>query len=306
VLVVEDDESIRRLLCAVLGARGYEVIEVGDGPSALPAARESRPDVVLLDVGLPGLDGFGVLELLKDDEELAAVPVLMVTAWAESDLIAKALDRGAHDYVRKPFDVDELGARVDVAARVKARQDALAEDNQRLTQIATIDALTSLANRFHITEELERELAGAARSRRPLSPIMLDLDHFKAVNDTHGHEAGDALLRAVARRLQRRLRRTDLIARWGGEEFVVIAPDTDADGAVIVAEDLRAGLCERPIDAPEAALRITASLGVAQWDGETRDELLKRCDVALYAAKDAGRNAVRLAEPGPSRLGLVA
>lgn len=120
VLVVEDDPSIRLLTRTVLESRGYAIAEVCDGPSALPAARAARPDVILLDVGLPRMDGFGVLGLLKDDEELHDVPVLMVTAWAEPELVAKALDRGAHDYIRKPYDIDDLGARVDAAVRVKA------------------------------------------------------------------------------------------------------------------------------------------------------------------------------------------
>jgi two-component system, cell cycle response regulator len=306
VLVVEDDEAIRRLLGTVLESRGYEVHEVGDGRSALPAARACRPEVILLDVGLPGMDGFGVLELLKADEELCEVPVLMLTAWAEPALITKALDRGAHDCVRKPFDIHELAARVDAAARVKARQDALSEDNERLNAIATTDPLTTAATRPAATEALEREIARADRSGAPLSVLLLDLDHFKAANDTHGDAVGDAVLRAVGRRLQTRLRRGDVLGRWSGEEFVVIAPGTDLDGALTLAEALRGELSARPIDTRAAAIRTTVSLGVVEWGaGETPDALLDRCDRALHVARSGGRNRVEAGDAPEPRMRLA-
>jgi diguanylate cyclase (GGDEF)-like protein len=282
----------------VLEERGYELFEAVDGPSALPAARDCAPDVVLLDVGLPGMDGFGVLALLKNDEHLHDTPVLMVTAWAEPELIAKALDRGAHDYVRKPFDIGELSARVDAAARVKARHDRLNSDNERLTEIATVDPLTAITNRYQLTEDLKRQVAIAQRSDRPFSLIMIDLDHFKDVNDTYGHSTGDELLRAVARRLSQRVRGSDILGRWGGEEFVVVAPDTDLGGAGALAEDLRLSLTERPLDMPGATLRASASFGVAEWQLESYEHLMERADAALYEAKERGRNTVRLARAG--------
>ena len=303
VLVVEDDDGIRRLIREVLGARGYEVHEVADGLSALGAALAYRPDVVLLDIGLPGLDGFGVLEQLKDYAELARIPVLMVTAWAEPELVTKALDRGAHDYIRKPFDISELAARVDAAARLKTRHDALDDDNQRLTAMATCDPVTGLANRRGLSEHLEHEIAAARRSRRELSVVMVDLDSFKAVNDTYGHVIGDTLLTAISRRMAVRVRSTDAVGRWGGDEFVIVLPDTDLEGARVLAEDLRAAIADRPVDTPMAAVRMSVSIGVAQWAGESVEGLLDRCDNALYEAKAAGRNAVAVA---PAAIQLVA
>lgn len=182
VLIVEDDPSIRLLTRTVLEGRGHEIFEAADGPSALPAARAASPDVILLDVGLPGMDGFGVLALLKEDAILHETPVLMVTAWAEPELIAKALHRGARDYVRKPFDIGELSARVDAALRVKARADALATDNERLAEIATVDPLMAIPNRCQVTEDLIRQVARVRRSGQPF-----------AVNDTYGHQAGAAV-----------------------------------------------------------------------------------------------------------------
>ena len=306
VLLVEDDEAIRRLMAEVLSARGYVVDEVGDGLSALGAVLALRPDVVLLDIGLPGLDGFGVLAQLKDHAQTAQIPVVMVTAWAEPELVSKALDRGAHDYIRKPFDIAELGARVDAAARVKARQDALHCDNDRLAELAALDTLTALPNRRALDQELERQCAAAQRSMREFSVLMLDIDHFKAVNDTYGHGVGDALLRAIARRLAVRVRSTDTLGRWGGEEFMVVLPDTDGEGAARVAEDLRALLASRPLDTASAAVRITASIGVATSTGETAGELIERCDRALYDAKASGRDAVGIAAAPEPALRLAA
>ena len=305
VLVVEDDPSIRRLTKTVLETQGYEVFEVVDGPSALPAAREARPDVVLLDVGLPGMDGFGVLSLLKEDEELRDVPVMMVTAWAEPELVAKALDRGAHDYIRKPFDITDLAARVDAAVRIKAAQDLISSDNERLAEIATVDPLTSLPNRLQLTLDLERQVALSGRSKQPFSAIVFDLDHFKLVNDTYGHATGDEVLRAVARRLMVRTRRGDLFGRWGGEEFLVVAPNTDVGGAGALAEDLRTALADRPIDLPGCAVRTTASFGAAEWRGGSWEQLLEAADRALFQAKDSGRNTVRLADTAPAAVPVV-
>ncbi|MEA2170867.1 MAG: two-component system, cell cycle response regulator [Solirubrobacteraceae bacterium] len=295
VLVVEDDPAIRMLTKTVLEGRGYEVHEAADGPSALPTARDVRPDVILLDVGLPGMDGFGVLGLLKDGDDTRDIPVLMVTAWAEPDLIARALDNGAHDYVRKPFDIGELSARVDAAARIKARQDALSHSNERLAEIATVDLLTGIPNRFQMTENLRRQVASSRRSGRGFSLIMLDLDHFKAVNDSYGHKVGDEVLRAVADRLRDRVRGSDILGRWGGEEFIVLAPDTDLGGAGALAEDLRAGLAVCPLELEDGTLAATASFGVAAWDHEGFEDLMARADGALYEAKAAGRDRVRLA-----------
>lgn len=295
IVVVEDDPSIRQLLRAVLEAAGHEVSEVADGTSAVAAIRDAMPDAVLLDIGLPGIDGFTVLGLLKDDEQLRHIPVLMVTAWAEPVLVAKALDRGAHDYVRKPFDVAELSARVAAAIRVKREADFLTGDNGAGAEQATTDPLTSLPNRRHVDEVLDFQATAARRTGRPFSVVMIDLDRFQAVNDEFGHETGDEVLRAAARRLRQRARVSDVVARWGGEQFVVIVPGTDLGGAGALAEDLRTALSDRPLNTPLAALRVTASFGVAQFDGEGRPEdALDRAEAALREAKATGRDAVRL------------
>jgi diguanylate cyclase (GGDEF)-like protein len=289
VLVVEDDLTIRQLIRAVLTGHGHAVSEVGDGLAALEAAQRDRPDVVLLDIGLPGQDGFAVLAELKKDTDLHAIPVLMVTAWDDIERVSRALNGGAHDYVRKPFAATELAARVEAALRVKTTTDALADSRAQLTELALHDPLTGLSNRRALENALDRALQPMATA----SVILADIDRFSTINNEHGHDAGDAALRGIARRLRTRARASDIVGRWGGEEFLVLVSDTDLGGAGALAEDLRVGLAERPV----AGLGVTASFGVAAYDGrESAAELVARADAALYEAKREGRNAVRLAQ----------
>lgn len=288
VLVVEDDAGIRALYRAVLRMRGHVVVEVERGDEALLEARACHPSVVVLDLGLPGLDGLQVLKQLKADPTLRNVPVIVSTAWDDTATVTEALDSGAHDYVRKPFVPDELAARVDAAARLKVERDALSAD-------ASMDPLTGLPNRRALTTELEREHALARRGRPPFSVLLLDVDHFKRVNDERGHAAGDQVLEEIAARLRARARTSDFVGRWGGEEFLVVAPDTSMHGAVALAEGLRRALSEAPILLDSGPLRVTASVGVAAWERETVDQLLGRADQALYEAKEAGRDMVMAA-----------
>ena len=284
-MVVEDDAGIRALYRAVLRMRGHVVVEVERGDEALLEARACNPDVVVLDLGLPGLDGLGVLAQLKADAQLRTVPVIVSTAWDDTETVTQALGAGAHDYVKKPFVPDELAARVDAAVRLKAERDALTQD-------ASMDPLTGLPNRRSLTTELEREHALARRGRPIFSVLLLDVDHFKAVNDQRGHAAGDQVLQEIGRRLRSRARTSDVVGRWGGEEFLIVAPDTDVSGAQILADGLRTALAEDPFLVESGPVRITASVGVAAWERETVDELLGRADDALYAAKSSGRDVV--------------
>ena len=292
LLVAANSEAIRATLAGRLGEHGYRVAEAADGQSALELVGREEPDVVLLDHELPGIDGMTVLERLREHEELAAVPVIMLTESRDPELLVEALRRGAHDYLRKPFDPAELDARVLAALRVKQLHDALLDANRRLARQALTDDLTDLANRRHGARQLEREVALCVRHGRLLALARVDVDHFKQINDTYGHEAGDEVLTEVARRLAGAVRGGDELARWGGDEFVAILPDTDKSGAQRAAERLRTAVADAPIKAAGAALPVTVSVGWAHWSGDTPDDLLARADRALYRAKDAGRNAV--------------
>jgi len=302
VLVVEDSQGVREALVRQLSERGYRVAGAADGDAALVLVAEQRPDAILLDHELPGPTGAEVLDRLRADEGLAAVPVIMLTASTDHGQLFAALRQGAHDYLQKPFDPAELDARVMAALRAKALHDALLDANRRLAAQALSDDLTGLANRRHGIHELERSVALAVRHGHLLGVIRVDVDRFKTINDTHGHQAGDTVLGEVARRLAAAVRGGDEVARWGGDEFVAILPDTDREGVLRAAERLRTAVSAAPIDVGEAAVEVTVSVGWAHWAGDTPDDLLARADRALYQAKDAGRNTVRPAAEtsGPS------
>jgi two-component system, cell cycle response regulator len=292
VLVAENSDAVRAELLRRLGERGHRVAGAGDGEEVLALVERELPDVVLLDHELPGLDGMTVLDRLRADERLAAVPVIMLTESSDPELLVEALRRGAHDYLRKPFDPAELDARVIAALRVKRLHDALLDANRRLARQALTDDLTGLANRRHGAHQLEREIALGVRHGRLLALVRVDVDHFKAINDTHGHHAGDQVLAEVARRLAGAVRGGDELARWGGDEFVAILPGTDKAGALRAAERLRAAVAAAPVELGGTALDVTISVGWAHWSGDTPDDLLARADGSLYKAKDAGRNTV--------------
>ena len=236
VLVAEDSLVVRAVLRQHLEDQGYSVIEADDGNAALRVCSETKPDVVLLDIEMPGLDGHQVLRALKADANLCDVPVVFLTGRTGTEDLVEGLRLGAHDYLKKPFETSELIARVSAAVRVKTLQDELRNRNAELDLISRTDALTGLYNRRHIEERL-RELASAARRHSSsLAVLMLDIDHFKQVNDTIGHAGGDAVLREFSARLQSVLRAEDVPGRWGGEEFLAILPNTELKGAVILGK----------------------------------------------------------------------
>ncbi len=293
VLVVEDSETIREMLLRQLGDRGYRVAVAPDGEAALELVAAHPPDAILLDHELPGMSGIEVLDRLRADDGLAAVPVIMLTDGTDRELLLEGLRRGAHDYLHKPFDPAELDARVMAALRVKALHDALLQANRRLAEQALTDELTGLANRHHGVHELVRAVALATRHDHALALARVDVDRFKAINDTYGHQAGDHVLAEVARRLAAAVRGGDVLARWGGDEFVAILLDTDRDGARRAAERLRAAVAAAPVEIDDAEVGVTISVGWAHWAGDTADDLLARADRSLYQAKDAGRDTVR-------------
>jgi two-component system, cell cycle response regulator len=301
ILVADDSATVRAVLGAQLGGAGYGVVPAADGHEALARLREDRPDVALLDIEMPGLDGLGVLDAVQADPALFTIPVLFLTGRAEAQDVAAGLARGAHDYVRKPIEASELTARVRAALRVKELADELRRRNAELERLVATDHLTGVHNRRFTARELERLVARGRRHGHALSVALLDVDRFKAINDRHGHEAGDAVLAGVAERMASRLRRDDVVGRWGGEEFLVLLPETGPAGAACVADAVRAVIAAQPFAVEGGPLPVTASVGWATWDGEeTGEALLRRADGALYAAKAGGRNAVHPAAPSVS------
>jgi len=294
ILLVDDERSVRGLVRALLKSQDHAVVEAENGVQALELVRQVQPDVILLDIEMPGLDGYGVLAALRARSDLADVPVVFLTGRTTTDDVILGLSRGAHDYLRKPFDEGELLARVSAALRVKRLQDELRRRNAELDVVSRTDVLTGLHNRRHLEESLRQLTSQARRYGQPFSIVMFDIDRFKGINDEYGHGPGDDVLRTIARRLQGSVRESDVIGRWGGEEFLALLPMTDLDGARTFAERIRAMIdwAEVVIDGV-GTVHVTTSAGCAA--GTDMGELLLRADEALYAAKKAGRNAVRTA-----------
>lgn len=303
VLAVEDDALMARLLTHLLTRRGYEV-RVAESIAAARAELERwEPDLVLLDRQLPDGDGAELARALKQGDQAQCRYVLMLTAASSEQAKVDGFDSGADDYVTKPFAHGELLARVRAGLRIVELQKALVATNRRLELMSVTDSTTGARNRRWFDEELERSFQRAIRYDRPLSLVMIDIDHFKPVNDTYGHPAGDAVLRTVAERISGSLRGSDSLARIGGEEFSVILTETALFEAVQVAEKIRSVCCADPIDALSQPIRVTLSVGVAAIPHskfERPGQLTWYADQALYRAKNGGRNRVELerrAEP---------
>jgi len=294
ILIIDDSPDALTVAKTRLAHEGHEILCAGGGKEGLEAAGRENPDLVLLDVDMPDINGFDVCRRLKADARLCMVPVIFLSGSSGPEEKVKGLNIGAVDFVTKPFDAFELRARVNAALRTKQMQDLLIEHAQ-------IDPLTGLANRRGLDERLAQEWARLLRHGGCLSVIMADLDDFKRVNDQFGHPAGDEVLRQVARLLADGCRESDMPARYGGEEFVVIAPETTAQAAADLAERLRMSICFRPLAVRGKAVEVTVSLGVADNEGlKTPEELVQAADEALYCAKSAGRNCVKRLKTTPA------
>jgi two-component system cell cycle response regulator len=296
ILVAEDSVVIRAVLRRYLEVEGYRVVEAADGQTAIDRCHEDPPDTVLLDIEMPGLNGHEVLAHLKADEELRSIPVVFLTGKTGTDDIVAGLRSGAQDYLKKPFETAELIARVGAAVRTKLLQDKLRDQSAEFERVSRTDALTGLYNRRHLEERLREADSAAVRHSRQLSVVMVDIDHFKRVNDTEGHQGGDDVLREFTRRLQAEVRGEDVAGRWGGEEFLVILPETDIEGAMTLAERIRASVANEAFAHGEHRFVVTMSAGCASGLPGDIDELVRRADTALYRAKAEGRNGV-LAAP---------
>lgn len=289
ILVVDDSSTIRRILRRDLESVGYRVSEAPDGQQGLVACRAMQPDLVLLDVDMPIMDGMATLEAMKADPALRQLPVLFLTAQTSGAEAARGLLLGAHDYLKKPCAKAELLARVSAALRQTAHEQKLTSHAQELAELSTTDPLTGVGNRRH----LEQGLALLPKSR-PLGVLMADLDRFKQVNDTRGHVVGDAVLAIVAARLRAGCGPEAIIARWGGEEFVIAVPDATSESLSELGERLRAAVANDPLVVGDVEpLQVTISIGGATGRAGEFVALLGVADTALYDAKDAGRNQVR-------------
>ena len=295
ILVADDSMVVRAVLRRQLETDGHTVVEAVNGAEAIDACREYRPDVILLDVEMPVLDGHATLARLKADPELKDIPVVFLTGRVDTADVVTGLHLGAHDYLRKPFEANELMARVSAALRTKWLQDELRTRNAELDRVSRIDMLTNIYNRRHLDEHLRSVISAARRHDRTIGVLIVDIDHFKNVNDEHGHLAGDAVLREVASRLAQAMRTEDALGRWGGEEFLAVLTDTPPEGVRVMAERLRQVIAAAPFTLDDGSqIRVTVSVGHASGT-EDAEVLVHRADDALYVAKAEGRNRVAAA-----------
>ena len=296
ILLAEDSAFARQLLRDSLIAGGYEVVLAEDGERAWHALQgPDAPALALLDWMMPGLDGLEVCRRVRAAAREPYVYIILLTGRERPQDVVEGLAAGADDYLKKPVDSQELRARIRSGRRMVELHAQLVAAREALRDQAATDALTGVANRGTILETLGRELERARRAGTPCAVVFVDVDHFKRVNDVHGHAAGDAVLQHVASTMQSTLRPYDLLGRYGGEEFVVVLPGCDAAAARGVAERLRAAVSASTAPVGEAGLHVTCSMGVAvarDPRGADRDRLLSAADAALYRAKQAGRDRV--------------
>lgn len=301
VLIAEDDPVSRRILNTFLVKWGYDVTVVTDGAAALAVLEgDNSPRLAVLDWMMPGLEGVQVCQRIRERPDRPYVYVLLLTARSEKQDLLRGLELGADDYLTKPFDAAELRARIRVGERILNLQDDLISAREELRFRATHDGLTGIPNRAMVMEALNREAARQVREAQPFGVVLVDIDHFKNINDTHGHLCGDDVLKAVVERMKACIRAYDVIGRYGGEEFLVVVPAVDGPGAMALAERIRRIVESQPVRMPSGEVNVTVSLGVAvSADPKRTDarDLLRLADEALYRAKNGGRNRSELATP---------
>ena len=303
ILLVDDEPVNLSLIKRRLEGEGYAVMTAQDGRAAVERARADVPDLIILDVMMPVMDGLQACRLLKELPATRDIPIIFLSALDDTETKVNGLLLGADDYISKPFKAEELIARVRVAIRLKRERDQLrakAEQARRRAENAQeqsmSDALTGLRNRYGLQRSLLRAYAEARRYGRPLSCLMIDIDKFKGINDTYGHIAGDTALMQVARILTESVRGSDVVCRYGGEEFLVLMPETQLEGALALGEKIRAAAAERKFGDGERVFRLTLSAGVAELGvEESGHDMIARSDIALYRAKQAGRDRVEAA-----------
>ena len=304
ILIVDDNPDSLEILRVRLESWGYRTQTAADGEEALKKIEAHPPDLILLDIMMPRVDGMEVARRVKANPELPFIPIIMETALDTTEAKVEGLDSGADDYITKPIDFAELKARVNSMLRIKRLQAELEERerellnvNEQLLHLTQTDALTGLDNRRHLEHRIGEMFAHARRFGEPVACVMCDLDRFKTVNDTYGHQAGDEVLKQFAQILRHEARAVDRVGRLGGEEFLLLLPGASVDAAGLFAERVRKQVETHTfsVNGGEATIRRTASFGVSAWPHSrigTTEVLLRTADEALYVAKETGRNRV--------------
>jgi diguanylate cyclase (GGDEF)-like protein len=319
ILIVDDNPGNIQLVATELRDEGYGIAFARSGPEALEQASRKHFDLFLLDIMMPEMDGIELCRRIKEQPEYKDAPVLFLTAKDEKETVLRGFEAGGVDYVTKPFYGPEVRSRVQAQLRareaaelleqtvddlnkqllasvqheqeLKAQQEEMARFNKSLLERANTDQLTGLANRYHIMSIAEYERERATRAKTSFCVILADVDHFKEVNDSYGHECGDMVLQEVARRMRHIVRAQDRVARWGGEEFLVFLPDTGGEGAEVLAERLRHAIGGTAFSCDHAEFYVTMTLGVSACPAaQSIEACIEHADAALYEGKRAGRN----------------
>jgi len=299
-ILIADDESVsRRMLQGLLVKWGYEVVAAEDGDAAWEILKSpDAPRMALLDWMMPGQNGVDVCRVLRDKRPEPYTYMLLLTAKDAKESVVEGLESGADDYLTKPFNPQELKARIRVGLRLLDLEDNLVQAREDMRFKATHDTLTGVWNRGAILETLDKEVWRSRREGQSLGVLIGDLDHFKSVNDTYGHPAGDAVLREISRRMQADVRPYDSVGRYGGEEFLILLPGCNTPAAGDAAERLRKAVSRDPVETPTETLQVTMSIGgvsTADWPKDGPNQVLQMADLALYRAKNEGRNRVVMA-----------
>ncbi len=335
ILIVDDNPHNLKVLATYMEECGYEWIMANDGKTALQAASADIPDLILLDVMMPEMDGYELCELMKADDLLKEIPVIFLTAKTETEDIIRGFQAGGVDYVSKPFNSEELKARIKTHLELKLSKDALIKTNQELKEVnhrlnqanevirisnaqleemiiqvetaSITDPLTGLFNRRYLLKKIEDEVIRVKRFVKPFALILSDIDHFKKINDSYGHQCGDYVLKHISVVLQSILREQDTQGRWGGEEFLTFLPQTDQAGAAILAEKIRKAVEQEVFEYEGNAIRLTMTFGIAEYaSGKTVDMIINEADLAMYAGKNNGRNRVALYRPEEDSISVYA
>ena len=306
VLIIDDSEAVREKIIKTLESRDLfsRFYQAEDGLEGFKKLLASPVDIILCDLEMPRMDGFKFLGMMKGRPEVSDTPVIILTGNDDRELKIKGLEQGACDFITKPFDPEELVARMRVHLKIKHLQDDLKRSNELLLELSNTDHLTGLFNRRFLMESLDKEVQRARRKDGQVALLLLDIDHFKRVNDTHGHLQGDVVLQKVALHIQKELRSYDVAARYGGEEFVAVLPDTSLKEAFNVADRIRLSVQNMRFAGSLSSERVTVSLGVALFPSPCFDDidgLLRAADEALYQAKERGRNRVIISDPDCSQ-----
>jgi diguanylate cyclase (GGDEF)-like protein len=298
VLIVDDEPLQCAEMAKLVAEWGGEPFKAQQLSDALRLHKEARPDLVLLDIMMPNVDGYKLAQMFKRASPF--VPVILLTALDNIDSKLRGLSAGADEFLGKPVNALELQIRLSSMLRIKRLTDQLELLNRNLAELATIDPLTQVANRRAVEERLEHEFQRENRYKRPFACVLVDIDHFKAVNDTYGHPVGDRVLVEVAAAIRESIRTTDLVARFGGEEFIIVAPETGTTAGRLMAERILRAIANRTrAKADQGLPGVTASLGVTSTEVKVENKagLIANADAALYRAKHEGRNRVVVFEP---------